>query len=308
MTMLLVSCHLVVLLVMPILLVGLINRTKALWAGRRGPPLLQTAYDAARLLRKQSVYSSVTTAVFQSGAMVVLVTSLAAGLFSPLLGAFAPLSFAYDFVAFAYTLGLGRVMLMLSAMDAGSSFEGMGASREAWFAILAEPALFALLGAAAIATGTTSFAALLGGLHHAPHFIWMVVPAVVALVILLQTEAGRVPVDDPLTHLELTMIHEVMILDHSGPDLAAMQVAAALKLTVYAGMIAALLNPYDPATQWLPSAAACVVIMSSVAVLVGTIESLVARLRMKWVPRYVLGAGVAAGLAFAALSLGGGAP
>jgi formate hydrogenlyase subunit 4 len=197
---------------------------------------------------------------------------------------------------------------MLSALDAGSSFEGMGASREASFSVFAEPALVLLLGTAAIATGATSFASMLGGLHATSRFVWFVLPAAVALLILLQNEAARVPIDDPLTHLELTMIHEVMILDHSGPELAAMQYAVSLKLTLYAGMIAALLNPYDP----IKAAPACVVtsvlLMTCVAVVVGTIESLVARLRMKWVPRYILAATVAAGLSLAGQSWGSGAP
>ena len=308
MTAILTVCHLLVVLLMPFVLVGLINRTKALWTGRRGPPILQCAYDMARLLRKHSVYSKTTTPLFRSGALVMLVTCLAACLLSPVLGAFAPLAFSYDFVAFAYTLGLGRAFLMLSALDAGSSFEGMGASREASFSAFAEPTLILLLGAAAIATGTTSFASMLGGLHATSRFAWFAPPAAAALLILLQTEAARVPVDDPLTHLELTMIHEVMILDHSGPELAAMQYASSLKLTLYAGMIAALLNPYDPMTAAPASVTTSVLLMASVAVVLGTIESLVARLRMKWVPRYILAATFAAGLSLAGQSWVGGAP
>jgi formate hydrogenlyase subunit 4 len=116
----------------------------------------------------------------------------------------------------------------------------------------------------------------------------MAVPLVLALLILLQTEAARVPVDDPLTHLELTMIHEVMVLDHSGPELAAMQYAAALKMALYAGLIAALLNPFDPLQTPLAALLVCVLLMLAVAVVVGCVESLTARLPMRWVPAYVL--------------------
>ncbi len=305
---LLLGSHLLVALVMPFVLIGLINRTKALWAGRRGPPILQSAYDVRRLLHKRVVYSRTSTAILRAGAPVTLVTCLAASLLSPLVGAFAPLQFDYDFVAYAYILALGRVGLMLSAMDVGSSFEGMGASREASFSAFAEPALFLLLGALAVATGTTSFASMLGELHTTAHFLWVVVPAFVVLVILLQTEAARVPVDDPLTHLELTMIHEVMILDHSGPELAAMQYAASLKLTLYAGMMATLLNPYDPTTEGWLSVAFSLLLMGALAVVVGTIESLVARLRMKWVPRYILVATIAASISLIASSWGGRTP
>jgi formate hydrogenlyase subunit 4 len=98
-------------------------------------------------------------------------------------------------------------------------------------------------------TGQTSFAGLIGQWHHSPAFVWLAAPAVGVLFVLLQAEAARVPVDDPLTHLELTMVHEVMVLDHSGPELAAMQYAAAIKMTVYAGLIAALLNPFDLASS-----------------------------------------------------------
>jgi formate hydrogenlyase subunit 4 len=194
---------------------------------------------------------------------------------------------------------------MLSAMDVGSSFEGMGTAREASFSAFVEPSLFLVIGAASVATGYTSFAGLVGHLHHAVPFRWMVVPVVVALFILLQAEAARVPVDDPLTHLELTMIHEVMILDQSGPELAAMQYAVALKMTLYAGLIAAVLNPFDP----LDAPAACIftslAMMAIVAVAVGCVESLTARLPMRWVPRYLLLASVAG--AFCVVAVGWGA-
>lgn len=291
--------HLFIALAMPVLMVGLVNRTKSLWAGRKGPRLLQLAWDLLRLLRKRPVYSVVATPLFRVGAYVVLAASLLAAMIAPLLGSFAPLQFDHDFIVFAYTLGLARIFLMLSAMDVGSSFEGMGAAREASFSAFVEPALFLLIGAASVATGSTSFAGLIGHLHQAESFQWLVLPAVVVLFILLQAEAARVPVDDPLTHLELTMIHEVMILDHSGPDLAAMQYAAALKMTIYAGLIAALLNPFDPASAPLASVATSLLIMAAVAVAVGCIESLTARLRMRLVPRYLMLASAAAALCLA---------
>lgn len=291
--------HLFIALAMPVLMVGLVNRTKSLWAGRKGPRLLQLAWDLLRLLRKRPVYSVVATPLFRVGAYVVLAASLLAAMIAPLLGSFAPLQFDHDFIVFAYTLGLARIFLMLSAMDVGSSFEGMGAAREASFSAFVEPALFLLIGAASVATGTTSFAGLIGHLHQAESFQWLVLPAVVVLFILLQAEAARVPVDDPLTHLELTMIHEVMILDHSGPDLAAMQYAAALKMTIYAGLIAALLNPFDPASAPLASVATSLLIMAAVAVAVGCIESLTARLALRLVPRYLMLASAAAALCLA---------
>lgn len=308
MNMELTLAHLLTALITPIVLVGLINRTKARWAGRKGPRILQSGSDLLRLLRKQAIYSSVATPLFRMGAHVTLVTSLTAMLFAPMFGSFAPLRFEHDFVVFAYTLGLGRIFLMLSAMDTGSAFEGMGAAREASFSAFAEPALFLLIGAAAIATGATSFATMLGGLHHSAHYPWIAMPTVIALFILLQTEGARVPVDDPQTHLELTMIHEVMILDHSGPELAAMQYAAGLKITLYAGMIAAVLNPFDPVTNLAACIATSIGIMAAVAIALGCVESLIARLPMKWVPRYVLVAAVAAAAALAVAGWEGALP
>lgn len=298
--MLLAIAHVLMVLAMPILMVGLVNRTKSWWAGRKGPGLLQSGWDLLRLLRKRPVYSTAITPLFRAGAWVVLAASLLAALIAPMLGRVAPLQFSHDFIVFAYTLGLARLFLMLSAMDVGSSFEGMGAAREASFTAFIEPALFLLIGAAGVATGQTSFAALVGQWQQSATFPWLAVPAVAVLFVLLQAEAARVPVDDPLTHLELTMVHEVMVLDHSGPELAAMQYAAALKMTVYAGLIAALLNPFDPFTQPAPCVLASLALMGCVAVAVGCVESLTARLRMHLVPVYLALASVGAAVCLGA--------
>jgi formate hydrogenlyase subunit 4 len=273
---------------MPILMVGLVNRTKSLWAGRKGPPLIQSAWDLLRLLRKRPVYSTLATPLFRAGAWVVLTASILAALIAPILGNLSTIQFSNDFILFAYTLGLARIFLMLSALDVGSAFEGMGAAREASFTAFIEPALFLLIGTACVATGQTSFAGLIGQFHHADAFRWLVVPAILVLFVLLQAEASRVPVDDPLTHLELTMLHEVMILDHSGPELAAMQYASAIKMTTFAGLIAALVNPFDARVTPAACIAASLVTMGSVAVAVGCIESLMARLRLRLVPPYLM--------------------
>ncbi len=304
MKLLLGAVHVLLVLALPVLMTGVVNRTKALWAGRKGPRLLQSAWDLQRLWRKRPVYSATATPLFRAGAYVVLLATVLATLVAPMLGGFAPAGFEHDFVLFAYTLGLARLFLMLSALDVGSSFEGMGAAREASFAMLAEPALFLLVGAASVATGHTSFAGLIGQLHASAPYPWLVVPAVATLFILLQVEAARVPVDDPLTHLELTMIHEVMILDHSGPELAAMQYAAGLKMTLYAGLIAALLNPFDPFATPLACVLTSLAVMLGVAVAVGCVESLVARLRMRWVAGYVLAASVTAAACMAVVGWG----
>jgi formate hydrogenlyase subunit 4 len=288
MSALLVAAHLAALLLLPFPLVGVVNRTKALWAGRKGPRILQSAADVRRLLRKRPVYSRTTTILFQAGPLVLLASTLVSGLLVPLLGGGAPIAFPFDFVAFAYLWGLGRLFLMVAALDTGSSFEGMGASREATFAALLEPAFFLALGTLAAATGRSSMADLLrlgcGGWPQAA----IVAGVLVTLFILVQVEAARVPIDDPTTHLELTMIHEVMILDHSGPDLAAVQYAAALKLALGAALIAALLNPLGPGDGPVAAAAAQLGLMLGVAVAIGCVESLMARLKLRVIPQYVL--------------------
>ncbi len=293
----LLGAQLVALLVLPIVMLGLINRVKSIWAGRRGPPVLQPLADMRRLLRKEPVYSKVTTEIFRLGPVVALATGLVAGMLTPLLGPLSPLAFAYDFIAFAYVLGLGRVFLMLAALDTGSAFEGMGAAREATYSALIEPALLLALGTLVLATGDPTFAGLLSWSDLGPFALGVKALCFVVLLILLQVEAARIPVDDPNTHLELTMIHEVMILDHSGPDLAILQYAAGLKLTVCAALIAGLLNPVSWLAQpWL-AAGLSLALMLAVAVLVGTIESLIARIRMRAIPRYTALATIAGALA-----------
>ena len=283
----LVAAQLLALLVLPVVMLGLINRVKSFWAGRRGPGLLQPYADMRRLLRKEPVYSNVTTEMFRLGPVVALAPSLVAGMLTPLLGPLSPLAFPLDFIAFAYVLGLGRVFLMIAALDTGSAFEGMGAAREATYAALLEPALLLVLGTLALATGDSTFAGLLSWSDLGPFALVVKALCFVVLLILLQVEAARMPIDDPNTHLELTMIHEVMILDHSGPDLAILQYAAGLKLTVCAALIAGLLNPVSWATQPWTGAAVALGLMLAVAVLIGTIESLIARIRMRAIPRYI---------------------
>jgi formate hydrogenlyase subunit 4 len=288
----LLSCAVTPLL--SVLLVGVINRVKSRWSGRKGPPLLQLAWDVIRLGRKTPVYSSTTSVIFRLAPWVCLVSAAASSLLAPVLGAHAALSFAFDFVLFAYLQGLGRVALVLGALDTGSSFEGMGASREATYAAILEPAFFIVVGALGVVAGEHT---LEGALHMqlasgVSLVVWLT--SIAALTIIVQVESARIPVDDPTTHLELTMIHEVMILDHSGRDLAAMQLAAALKLTVGCSLIATLLNPFVAADAPLASMAVNVLLTLVVAAALGTVESLIARLKLRAIPQYVLVAFIAA--------------
>lgn len=291
-----IALDLLALLVMPVVIVGTINRVKARWAGRIGPPIFQLAFDLVRLARKTPVYSSVTTPVFRIGPVVVLVTALASASIVPLAGTESLVSFSFDFVWFAYLWSLGRVALMLAALDTGSSFEGMGASREATFATLLEPILFLVAGALCLHADVSTFQAALVPRLDGPSSVLMWVAAIGALLIVIQVEAARMPVDDPTTHLELTMVHEVMILDHSGPELAMLQLGAAIKLYVAISVAAMLINPLAGQAT-LVAATAHVATCLAIAVALGMVESLIARLKLRVVPQYIVVGLVAAGAA-----------
>ncbi len=276
--------HVVLALLLAPLLLGLINRIKAVFAGRRGKPLLQLYFDLYKLLRKGAVYSHTTTWVFRAGPVVTL-AGLGVGLgFVPLVGWGACVAFPGDLILMAYLLGLGRCMTVWAALDTGSPFEGMGASREVLFAALAEPALLLTLAALGALTGQMSLEAIYQSIHlsgTAP----MVLPLVAAtLMIVLLTENARIPVDDPNTHLELTMIHEVMILDHSGPDLALIQYGAALKLWIFSALLVGVLLPVRTGLVLLDGLLGLCAI-AVVAMAVGVVESIMARLRLLHVPQ-----------------------
>jgi formate hydrogenlyase subunit 4 len=280
--------HALALLLLPPLLLGVIARTKALAAGRRGAPLLQPWYDVVKLLRKDRIQSRTTTWVFLAGPAVAVATATLAALLVPFGEAGAPLSFQGDLVLYAYLFGLGRFFTIAAALDTGSSFEGMGAAREATFSALAEPALFLALLVLVSVRGDLS----LSGLgDHSTGALWATAAAPAALAcvglfIVLLAENSRIPFDDPTTHLELTMVHEVMVLDHSGPDLAMILYANALKLALFAGIIVNVVLPQPRAGGWLGIA----VLLGSViavGIAVGIVESVMARLRLPKVPLYI---------------------
>jgi formate hydrogenlyase subunit 4 len=288
------------LLLAPLLL-GLIHRTKAMYSGRCGPPLLQPYYDLRKLLGKGAVYSRTTSWVFRAGPIVTLAATVAAALLVPLGGCAAPVHFAGDLVLFAYLFGLARFFTVAAALDTGSAFEGMGASREVFFSALAEPALLLGLVAVAKAAIGPSGGFELTGLHqHVSGALWLDAGLVllfvaVALFLVLLAECARIPVDDPNTHLELTMIHEVMVLDHSGPDLACILYASALKLWLLSALVVSVVVPRT--TQpWLDLAVSLGSVLA-LAVAVGMVESSMARLRLVRVPQLLVGAAVLAVLA-----------
>ena len=269
---------------------GLINRIKAFFAGKKGPPLLMKYYTLAKLLRKSSVISTSTSWLFRMGPVVSLVTAFAALLFMPLAGTAAVLSFTGDIVVLFYLLGLGRFFTILAALDTASPFEGMGAAREAFFATLAEATVFTALIILYRISGSLS----LSDYFHGANAASLTGPAgallllvVFSMFMVLLTENSRVPVDDPQTHLELTMIHEVMILDHSGPDLALIELAAYAKLLFYAAFIAHLLTPLQLGNVWARGLL-FYILVALVYLAIGVTESITARFRMNLVPKYIL--------------------
>jgi formate hydrogenlyase subunit 4 len=299
--------HVALLLLAPPLFLGVVQRVKALAAGRVGPPILQPYRDLARLLRKGAVYSRTATWAFRAGPIVGLAAVLSAGLLVPFHGGSAPLGFAGDVIAFAALLALARFATVVAAMDVGSSFEGMGASREAAFGALGEPALFLGLAIVCIPAGGPSFEAAWGAL---PWATWgaahpAMIAAAAGIFLYLLAENARIPVDDPSTHLELTMIHEVMVLDHGGPDLAFILYAGAVKLFAVGALLVHLLFPVPLEGGWTGVA----VLLGGqllVAVLVGLVESSVARLRLPRVPQFLIGASVLGAMGLIALFYRGG--
>ena len=218
---------------------GVINRTRAILAGRKGLPFTQHLRNVNVLLRKGAVYSTTTTALFRIAPAIYLGAAIVATLMIPVADLYPLISFEGDVICFAYTLALARVAIILAAMDTGSSFEGMGAAREALYGALIEPALMIGFATLALFCGYTSFADIF---EHEQSFdlhltIVMLLTAFLFVRITF-VESGRVPIDDPKTHLELTMIHEVMCLDYSGIDMGMIHIAGWLKTACFS-MIAA---------------------------------------------------------------------
>ncbi len=278
------------------LLAGVIQKTTAVVAGRTGAPLFQPYFDLAKLLRKETVVSGTTTGVVLFGPGAAMAAALFAALMVPVAGGRAPVAFTGDVIVFVYLFALGRFFTAAAALDTGSSFEGMGAAREVTFASLAEPALFFGFLALARLAGTLS----LSGMLAVGSGSWRSASAARVLVvaswfIVLLAENSRVPFDDPNTHLELTMIHEVMILDHGGPAFGVALYAGAIKLFVFGSLVARVLLPGtgDPGAD----AALTVGAVLFLGVLIGLVESGMARLKLARVPQLLVTANLIAAFA-----------
>ncbi|MBM9616305.1 NADH-quinone oxidoreductase subunit H [Desulfobulbus rhabdoformis] len=269
---------------------GIILKVKAFFAGKKGPPLLIKYYTLWKLLQKGSVYSTSTTFVFKLGPVVSFAAAVLPLLFFPFAGNASLFSFHGDVVLMLYVMGMGRFFTVVAALDTASPFEGMGCAREVFFSTLAELTLFAILILFYRLSGSLSMSSFfsegntltLAGASGA-----LIVLVIVALFMVLLTENSRVPVDDPATHLELTMIHEVMILDHSGPDLALIELGAFYKLFFYAAFIIQLLCPFSLPLSLL-NIIFFFILLALVYTAVGVIESIMARFKMNLVPKFIL--------------------
>ena len=290
--------QILLLLLLGPLMLGLINKTKSRFGGRVGPPLLQAYYDLIKLFRKDSVTSRTTTWVFIAGPAITFVSIVFASLIVPIGPAPAVMRFSGDFVLFAYLFGLARFFTTSAALDTGSAFEGMGAARDVTYAAFAEVTIFFSFLAMAALSHATSLSQMLGGLDASARLA-ATAPLVLiacALSIVLLAESSRIPVDDPNTHLELTMIHEVMVLDHSGPTLGVILYGASIKLVVLASLLVRVVLPpvESAALGW----GLFIAMLLAIAVAIGIVESIMARLRLTHVPAFLVASCLLAGFGF----------
>ncbi len=259
---------------------GIITRVKSIASGRKGPGLFQPMWDIFRLLKKGTIYSSTTSFIFKLAPIIYFATILSASFLLPFHNEPGLLSFQGDFIAFSYMLALGKFFMIIAALDTGSAFQGMGASREALYSLLVEPAFFILFASFAMFTGYTSFYEIYNSIYFASYIaIFAGVLAAYNLFQIIMVENSRVPYDDPKTHLELTMIHEVMVLDNSGFDLALIQFASSLKFVIFGTLISNFF--FTPDLSVYMGILIFIVIQFLFAVVVGIAESFRARHKLR---------------------------
>lgn len=259
---------------------GIVNRVRSILSGRKGPNLIQGWVDIYRLTKKQGIYSNVTSFIFQVAPSIQFASIICAILVVPFDNHQAILAFDGDFIFFAYVLAVGKFFMICAALDTGSPFEGMGANREALYSMLVEPAFFVLMGSFAMLTGNFSFHEIYNNIHFGSFESFLLGGlATYLLVQIAMVENSRLPVDDPKTHLELTMVHEVMVLDTSGIDLAMIVSTTTLKFAIYGMLITNFF--LDPAWSIWVKIPIFFLVQACWAVTVGLLESFRARARMK---------------------------
>ena len=277
---------------------GMILRTKSIASGRKGPVIFQPVRDVVLLFKKGSVFSKTSGLIFQIAPVISLSCIICVILVIPFANQNAIISFEGDFIFFSYMLALGKFFSIIAALDTGSSFEGMGANREAFFSMLIEPAFFILMATFSMFTGFTSFSDIFS------HFFitgnhYVLIYSMIGFYLFIQIaliENSRLPVDDPKTHLELTMIHEVMILDNSGFDKALIHIGTWLKFAVYGSLMYNVIVP----SGWniFLQIALFMTVQTLFAIIVGLLESFRARNKMNKNPKFILTVSTIAMIAF----------
>lgn len=290
------------------LLVGLMRQVRARMEGRAGAGVLQPWRDLRKLLRKEAINPHGTGWVFRLAPLLLAATALVVTAVVPLVTTASPLDGVADLFAVTALLALGSVALALGGLDTGTAFGGMGASREVTVLALVEPTILLSVFALSVRVGSTNLGAIVTSTVNDPLAVISPVSALaaVALAVVTIAETGRIPVDNPSTHLELTMIHEAMVLEYAGPDLALIEWASAIRLTVLLGLLGSLFAPWGIAAAGAGPVALLVAVLA-LAVKVGVLGALLAagevfmaKLRLFRIPELLAGSFLMALLAVAA--------
>jgi formate hydrogenlyase subunit 4 len=275
------------------LLTGLVRVVKARLQRRRGPPLLQPYRDLARLARKEAIVADSASWLFRMAPYLVFAATWVAAALIPTFATGLLFSWSADLIAVVALLGSARFFLALAGLDVGTSFGGLGASREAMFASLAEPAMIVIVFSLALIAGSTQLSTVAAAMTAGVGLRVTLGMALIALVIVAVAENGRIPVDNAATHLELTMVHEAMILEYSGRHLAVIELASMLKLVVYVSLIICVFAPWGTAIadagigDRLAGAAFYVAKLGVAGVLLGVFETSIAKMRVFRVPDFI---------------------
>jgi formate hydrogenlyase subunit 4 len=282
-----------VLLIAP-LAVGVVRRVKARLMRRQGPPLLQGYFDLAKLLRKESVIAESASWLFRSAPYMIFALTWVAAALVPSFASGLMFNWAADVVALVALLGAARALLALAGMDVGTSFGGIGSSREMMISSLAEPAMLLIAFTVALVAGTTQLSSIAAHMIHDPVGLRVSLAlALFAFIFVAVAENARIPIDNPATHLELTMVHEAMVLEYSGRHLAVIEAASSLKLLLYVSLIGAVFAPWGVAQAEAGLAAyaigigAYVVKLAVGGILLAVFETAIAKMRVFRVPEFL---------------------
>ncbi len=279
--------NLLLIIISSIFFTGIISKVKAKIGARKMPSILQPLYDVIRLFKKGAIYGENISFIFKIAPIIYFSSIVVVSLFIPICNQAALLSFQGDFIFFAYLLGFGKFMMIIGAMDTGSGFEGMGANREALYSMLVEPAFFILFGSMALLTNRTSFNDFFTHYHAFNNLSYAIsFVSIFVLIYIAMVENSRMPVDDPKTHLELTMVHEVMVLDNSGFDLGIIHISTWLKFSIYGALISNFI--IQEIWPFYIKIIIFFITQSLFALIIGIMESFRARNKLEKNPQWII--------------------